>query len=116
MHRRWTCSPNEELEKWVGGCTFFFSFGALRAGLLDTFQNPPRIAWAGDGAARLSHAHCPPTPSTALLLCANLRQLHPTAMLRNCYKSQASEHQHELPLSSLPPGMELSGAHSREEV
>lgn len=24
MHRRWTCSPNEELEKWVGGCTFFF--------------------------------------------------------------------------------------------
>lgn len=25
MHRSWTCSPNEELEKWVGGCTFFFS-------------------------------------------------------------------------------------------
>lgn len=26
MQRRPTCSPNEKLEKWVGGCTFFFFF------------------------------------------------------------------------------------------
>lgn len=65
MHRSWTCSPNEELEKWVGGCTFFFlPFGAPSAGLLDTFQNLPRIAWAGEGATRRGHAHwCAPPPN-----------------------------------------------------
>lgn len=98
MHRSWTCSPNEELEEWVGSCTFFFfSFGAPSSGLLDTFQNPPRIAWAGEGATWRGHAHCPPNSirRTALLLSASFHQL------QNCYKPRrCAVHQHELPLST----------------
>lgn len=81
MHRSWTCSPNEELEEWVGGCTFFFSFGAPSSGLLDTFQNLPRIAWAERALRGVATPTVPPTPSsTALLLSASLHQL------QNCYK------------------------------
>lgn len=119
MHRSWTCSLNEELGEWVGGCTsflfsfFFFSpFGAPSPGLLDTFQNLPRIAWAGEGATRRGHAHCPPTPSTALLLSASLHQL------QNCYKPQpCAAHQHEeLSLRAQLQGIELSANGCLEEV
>lgn len=111
MHGRWTYSPNEEAREVGGELYFFFSFGAPCAGLLDTFQNLPRSAWAGEDATRRGHAHCPPTPSSGPL-CASLHQLHRTALLQNCYKSQpCAEHQHEHPLSSLLLGMEQSGAH-----
>lgn len=110
MHRSWTCSPNEELGEWVGGCTFFFP---LLAGLAEDFWILFRTfrGLRGRERALRGHAHCPPTPSTALLLSASLHQL------QNCYKPQPdAEHQHELPLRAQLQGIELSSFGCLEEV
>lgn len=66
----------------VGGlCPFFWR--ARRAELLDTFQNVPGTAWAGEGARECGHAHRPPTPATAFPPGASLHWLQtPRAWLQ----------------------------------
>lgn len=65
MHRSWTCSPNEELEEWVGSCTFFFFF--LLARLAQDFWILFRTLRGLRGRERalrgVATPTVPPTPS-----------------------------------------------------
>lgn len=80
----------------MGGCArlFFFSFLRARgAELLDTFQNVPGIACAGEGARKRGHAHRPPILGTELPLRASLHRLQtPRALLQShCKRTPGAE-------------------------
>lgn len=62
---------------------FFFFWRARSAELLDTFQNVPGIAWAGEGARECGPAPRPPTLATAFQPGAGLHWLQtPRAWLQ----------------------------------
>lgn len=66
----------------VGGCALYLRARARGTELLDTFQNVPGTAWAGESSKERRHAHHPPILATRLPLRASLQELQtPRAVL-----------------------------------
>ena len=69
----------------MGGCALYLRARARGTELLDTFQNVPGTAWAGESSKERRHAHRPPILATRLPLRASFQELQtPRALLEGC--------------------------------